>query len=100
VHNGVNSQEYFLGNAGKHIVQRRGLVPGEYLLTVGRLEPRKNHKNLFKAYSLLGKDVPPLVVIGQKDFKYKEIFQLVEDLKISSGSISWTMFQKRLAVVL
>ncbi len=47
-----------------------------FLLTVGRLEPRKNHLGLFRAYAILRQrcqDVGPLVVIGQTDFGFEDI---------------------------
>jgi glycosyltransferase involved in cell wall biosynthesis len=47
-----------------------GLEAGGYLLTVGRLEPRKNHARLIEAYAQLGENTPPLVCIGQRDFGY------------------------------
>ncbi len=49
-----------------------------YILTVGRLEPRKNHAGLVKAYAALKKrmgKVPPLVIVGQKDFGYRAFFE-------------------------
>lgn len=65
-------------------VKSRGLVPGEYILTVGRLEPRKNHKRLFEAYARLRLPFakPPLVVVGQKDFGYAEALKAIRDLGI------------------
>jgi len=39
-------------------------LPGEYLLFVGTLEPRKNLPRLLDAHQSLGSSVPPLVVAG------------------------------------
>lgn len=50
----------------------------DYILTVGRLEPRKNHGGLIRAYSILKgryKDVGPLVIVGQRDFGFDGIFE-------------------------
>jgi glycosyltransferase involved in cell wall biosynthesis len=65
-------------------IENRGLVPGGYVLTVGRLEPRKNHKRLFEAYARLRLPFakPPLVVVGQKDFGYEEALKTIRDLDI------------------
>lgn len=60
-----------------------GLVPGAYLLTVGRLEPRKNHCGLLRAYARLPADAPPLVVAGQKHFGYAEALRLVDELGLA-----------------
>ena len=55
----------------------------QYILTVGRLEPRKNHVGLIKAYSIIReryKDVGPLVIVGQRDFGCDEIFKTRRNL--------------------
>ncbi len=49
---------------------KRGLTAGRYLLTVGRIEPRKDHATLLRAYKSLGPSAPPLVIVGQRDFGY------------------------------
>ena len=59
----------------------------KYILTVSRIEPRKNHFALLKAFvDLKLKDEGyKLVMVGGKDLKYKEFFnyyaQLDEDIK-------------------
>lgn len=76
-HNGVDVQRFTPGDEGADLVRARGLVPGQYLCTVGRLEPRKNHVNLLKAYAQLPQPRPPLLVIGQRDFSFQAIFDVV-----------------------
>jgi len=68
---------------GADLVRALGAEPGEYLLTVGRLEPRKNHLNLVRAYALLGAPRPPLLVVGQRDFEHDEVFVEVEKLGLA-----------------
>ncbi|MYM83982.1 glycosyltransferase [Duganella sp. FT50W] len=68
--NGVTGSRFYPGADGAEMLARRGLESGNYLLTVGRLEPRKNHVTLLKAYAQLGEDAPPLVIVGQKDFGF------------------------------
>lgn len=80
IRSAVNESRFFPGTAGRDSVVRRGLVPGNYILTVGRLEPRKNHLNLLAAYSKLGKTVPDLVIAGQPDYSFKEIYEQTESL--------------------
>jgi glycosyltransferase involved in cell wall biosynthesis len=82
VYNGVDRRRFFPGDEGRDAVVRLGLTPGNYLLTVGRLEPRKNHAGLFRAYAALT-DAPPLVVVGQRDFGYRGLTELVESLGIA-----------------
>lgn len=70
LHNAVDRSVYFPGEAGAELVRARGLTPGGYLLTVGRIEPRKNHAALLRAYRQLPGTPPPLVIVGQRDFGY------------------------------
>jgi glycosyltransferase involved in cell wall biosynthesis len=65
------------------LLQRRGLVSDGYLLTVGRIEPRKNHARLLRAYAMLKGDVLPLVVVGQRDFGVIDLGALAAELGIS-----------------
>jgi glycosyltransferase involved in cell wall biosynthesis len=69
----------------QRVAARYGLEPG-YLLCVGTLEPRKNLPGLFQAYRLLldaGVTTAPLVLIGSKGWLYDEIFERVEELRLS-----------------
>jgi glycosyltransferase involved in cell wall biosynthesis len=70
LHNAVDPTVFFPGRSGEHLVNAHGLKSGGYLLTVGRIEPRKNHAALLRAYRALHGDVPPLVIAGQRDFGY------------------------------
>ncbi len=70
LHNAVDRKIFFPGDADANLVRARGLEPGGYLLTVGRIEPRKNHAALLRAYRLLPGTPPPLVIVGQRDFGY------------------------------
>ena len=72
---GINFKRFYPGTDGAEMLVRRKLVSGGYLLTVGRLEPRKNHVTLLKAYAKLGPDAPPLVIVGQRDFGFEAMFQ-------------------------
>jgi len=47
-------------------------LPNEYLLTVGTLEPRKNHLRLLEALDRL-KDAPPLIVAGARGWLDDEV---------------------------
>jgi glycosyltransferase involved in cell wall biosynthesis len=75
IRNGVDRSRFFPGDAGRGAVLRRGLEPGGYVLCVGRLEPRKNHATLVRAHARLGPEAPPLVLVGQRDFGYRSLFE-------------------------
>ena len=77
-HNGVDTQRFCPGEEGAEFVRAQGLTPGQYLCTVGRLEPRKNHINLIKAYAQLPQPRLPLLVVGQRDFSFESIFEVVQ----------------------
>jgi glycosyltransferase involved in cell wall biosynthesis len=64
--------------AERATLARFGLRSGEFLCMLGRLEPRKNHVALVRAYALLGAGAPQLAIIGQRDFAYEEVFALIE----------------------
>ena len=70
--NAVDRKVFYPGVAEIDKVQARGFVSGKYILTVGRIEPRKNHAALLRAYAQLGANPPPLVIVGQHDFGYGE----------------------------
>lgn len=53
----------------------------DYILTVGRLEPRKNHVGLIEAYEMFRSRVDnpsPLLIVGQRDFGFEDIFAGVQ----------------------
>lgn len=78
-YNGVDTQRFH--PADPHGADPRlaalGLTHRGYLLTVGRLEPRKNHETLIRAYARLPADTPRLVIVGQRDFSYDGIFECI-----------------------
>lgn len=78
--NGVDATVFHPGPEGADAVRALGLEPGQYLLTVGRLEPRKNHVTLLRAYAKLGPDAPPLVIVGQRDFAFDGVFATLDEL--------------------
>lgn len=79
-YNGVDRSRFFPGQAGAEDVAALGLRSGGYILTVGRLEPRKNHVTLLRAYAQLGPQAPELVIVGQRDFQYDGVWALMESL--------------------
>lgn len=82
VHNAADRSRFKPGDEGAALLQRRGLASDGYMLTVGRIEPRKNHERLLRAYAALKGNVPPLVVVGQRDFGVMDLGALATGLGI------------------
>jgi len=64
-------------------IKNKYSIPGKYILTMGTIEPRKNLKELIKAYNKLDdgiKDEYSLVLSGGKGWYYEEIFGIVNDM--------------------
>jgi glycosyltransferase involved in cell wall biosynthesis len=86
VPNGVDAAQFQViphGFARRIIAKQLGIR--DYVLSVGRLEPRKNYEGLVHAYKLVKETLPSvgkLVIIGQRDFGYSRIFQTIESLHL------------------
>jgi glycosyltransferase involved in cell wall biosynthesis len=78
--NGVDRSRFVPAEGGLEFPTEYGLKPKSYFLTVGRLEPRKNHATLLRAWAQMNAPRPHLVVVGQRDFQYREVFELIETL--------------------
>jgi len=63
-----------------------GLVPGNYILYVGTIEPRKNLVRLVEAYDQVRRMVPPpvpkLVLAGAAGWQFHEVFARIEALDL------------------
>ena len=67
-------------------------VPDEYLLTVGTIEPRKNHVTLFEAMRLLtGRVDLPLVVAGRRGWEFEPILEAGQDL-VRTGRVRFVHY--------
>ncbi|MGH9878714.1 MAG: glycosyltransferase family 4 protein, partial [Nitrososphaerales archaeon] len=86
LHNGVDRGRFYPGIDGLQFVVDKGLRPKGYILTVGRLEPRKNHVSLINAYAQLDTELP-LVIIGQRHFGYQQIEVRIRELGLSGRVI-------------
>lgn len=81
VPNGVDDR--FFAAQPLNAVERTSLgVPSDYLLTVGTLEPRKNHLTLLAALDRLSSgSTLPLVVAGRKGWDYEPILKAMDPLR-------------------
>jgi glycosyltransferase involved in cell wall biosynthesis len=85
--NGVDGTRFFPGDVGCDAVRALGLERGSYFLTVGRLEPRKNHATLLRAWAQLRAPRPLLVIVGQRQFLYQEPLDLIHRLHLESDVV-------------
>jgi len=71
------------------ILERYDLVHGAYVLSVGTLEPRKNHVRLIEAYAMLrarytpAEHLPPLIIAGGNGWKYDAILAAPEQTGVA-----------------
>lgn len=58
-----------------------GLPPAQpYFVTVGTIEPRKNHRFLLDIWEALGGDAPPLLICGRRGWKNEDVFARLDAL--------------------
>lgn len=67
-------------------------IEGEYILSVGSIQPRKNLQRLLAAYSSLHEarpevKLPQLVVVGKCAWLYEETLRAISELKLSKSVI-------------
>jgi alpha-1,3-rhamnosyl/mannosyltransferase len=70
------------GQPDPEVLHRLGL-PGKYILTVGTIEPRKNHLALIRAYEALPEKLRSehgLVIVGKRGWKCGRIMQAISRL--------------------
>jgi glycosyltransferase involved in cell wall biosynthesis len=80
LHNAVDATRFYPGTDGQACLERRGLSSRGFFLTVGRIEPRKNHALLVQSYARLPGQPPPLVIVGQHDFMWGAFEQALRAL--------------------
>jgi glycosyltransferase involved in cell wall biosynthesis len=80
--NGVDCERFFPGDQGIAALRALGIREADYFLTVGRLEPRKNYAALLRAWAQSRVPRPQLVIVGQRHFRFQEIFDLIRALRL------------------
>ena len=67
-------------------------IDGEYILSVGSIQPRKNLARLIEAYARLRtmwarRNLPKLVLVGKRAWLYHETLRAIENLGVSDSVI-------------
>jgi glycosyltransferase involved in cell wall biosynthesis len=75
----------------QRVRQTYGIV-GEYILSVGAIQPRKNLSRLVEAYSRLRRatpegNLPKLVLAGKCSWLYEETLRIIRELQVSDSVI-------------
>ncbi|UOF91483.1 glycosyltransferase family 4 protein [Fodinisporobacter ferrooxydans] len=82
------SESYFKKRANsKNVINSYGLIPNQFILYVGTIEPRKNLETIIKAYLEVNKKLeflPDLVIIGKKGWGYDSFFDCVQSSKLNT----------------
>ena len=81
VYCGVATAKFYSGSDGFDHLSARGLSSKGYILSVGRLDPRKNLVNLVRAYSKSSMQLP-LVLVGQNGLRAYELYATIEELAV------------------
>jgi alpha-1,3-rhamnosyl/mannosyltransferase len=64
--------------------QKYGLPSGKYILTLGNLDPRKNHARMLDAFASLPKEITDehaFVLVGAGGWKNSDLYEKIADLK-------------------
>lgn len=58
---------------------------GPYFITVGTIEPRKNHAFLLDLWECWGDDAPPLLICGSRGWENEDVFARLDRLNEGSA---------------
>jgi glycosyltransferase involved in cell wall biosynthesis len=84
VYHGVSTKFQVIRDTGMlQGMKAKYQLPDEFLLFVGHIYPQKNFGNLVRALHLLAPTIPhQLVVIGRPRWRYQEVSQVIDELKL------------------
>ena len=87
VYNGVDAAFRRLPPPDLAAARARLDLPERFILTVGTLEPRKNHLGLLRAFARLHAELPdvPLLIAGRRGWLDQPIFDMVEQLGLQAA---------------
>ena len=88
IYEGMDKEKYQKKSNTKkfEIAREKYDLSDKYILSVGHLEPRKNYLRLIKAFEIIKKKNKlshKLIIIGRENWKFKEIFELINKLGLN-----------------
>ncbi len=87
IHNGVDGERFAPAFSAHDNGGIRGLPSGEYILSVGRIEPRKNHLAIIESIPHVSDKNIKFVFVGQRHFGFSEVFSRIDALNVSDRVI-------------
>lgn len=89
IHEGIDSKKFTqqYDSSLQNEIKKKYQLPSKYILAVGHLEPRKNYIRLLEAFKIFKekyKSPHSLVIVGQENWFYKNIYKRVNELKIDN----------------
>jgi glycosyltransferase involved in cell wall biosynthesis len=89
----VHEASRFISHENKKMKKpEKDLMPSEFWLTAGTLEPRKNLRRLIKAFAMLKKDMStvnyPLVLVGGKGWLEEDLENYIHELSLTKD-VRW-----------
>jgi glycosyltransferase involved in cell wall biosynthesis len=86
VHAAVDRDEFYRRGHDEvaAVKAKYGLPDGKYILTLGNIEPRKNHARLLDAFASLPREIADeyaLVLVGAGGWKNSDLFEKISKLK-------------------
>ncbi|MBN2410434.1 glycosyltransferase family 4 protein [candidate division KSB1 bacterium] len=102
IYEGINTDFFAIKYSGNEIttIKEKYNLPDKYILSVGHLEPRKNYCRLIEAFHQLKVKYNiehSLVIVGQENWYFKEIYHKVSELDLNN-SVIFTKFVEKEAL--
>jgi len=88
IHHAIDPRFRVLDEEAKQEIREKYHLPEKFLLYVGNLDPKKNIKQLIRAFfaSYVSKRIEHrLLIVGERSWQYKELVQVARDLGVGDA---------------
>ena len=86
IYPGIEAQNLIKAKKEVKKLLKKHYIKKPYILSVGTIEPRKNHLKLIQAYAKLKPEFQTkfdLVIVGKKGWHYEKVFQIINKMKLN-----------------